>query len=96
MRMGDWIMFRGRRRFVLGVRGSGVVLERVRGSPFPGPYVYYSASALEKSVTTVVKPSTVRARARARKLLESDLPAWTTIVWEGDTPLYVHDERRFP
>lgn len=94
--MGDWIMFRGRRRFVIGVRSSGLVLKRVRPSRcrFPTSCVFYSVSAREKTSTRVVTRSTMRARAKARRLLETSMPPWTTIVWDGDEPTYVHGTAR--
>jgi hypothetical protein len=96
MRMGDWIMFRGRRRFVVVVQSGGLMLERVRPSGYPAPYVYYSAGSNEKDTTRVLKSSTVRARARARKLLEAGCRPWTKIEWDGDEPTYVHDAAKFP
>lgn len=89
--MGDWIMFRGRRRFVIRVRPAGLLLERVRENRYPSRCVFYSVSAHERATIRVVDPSTESARRRARKLLESSCPPWTTIQWNGDTPTYVHD-----
>lgn len=90
MRLGDWIAFRGRRRFVVGVRSSGLLLERVRANRFPAPYVYYNVSAAEIASITIVKASTPGARRRARRIQEAGCMPWTTITWEGDRPIYVH------
>lgn len=92
MRMGDWIAFRGRRRFVVGVRSSGIVLARVRPSRFPSPYVFYCVSAAELTSLAVVKHSTPSARRRARRILETGLTPWTSIEWDGDVPNYVHTD----
>jgi hypothetical protein len=94
--MGDWIMFRGRRRFVIGVRSAGLLLDRLRPSRFSMPAAYYTVGSVEKARVRVVKRSTTRSRARARKTLESNLPPWTSIVWDGDQPTYVHDPAKFP
>lgn len=96
MRMGDWIMFRGRQRFVIGVRSDGLALARVRASKYSSLYAYYSVGAREKGTVRVIKSSTVSTRARARRLLEASCPSWTTIVWDGDEPTYVHDVATFP
>lgn len=91
--MGDWILFRGSRRFVIRTSPGTLVLERVRGAGGPA---YYSVSEKEKATVRVVKASTVRARGRARKLLEDSCLPWTKIVWDGDEATYVHDEAKFP
>jgi hypothetical protein len=97
MRMGCFISFRGRRRFVIGVRPNGLLLDRVnRNHLYGAPYVFYSVGEGEKSTLRVVKASTVRARARARNILEGSTQPWTTIEWDGDRPIYVHDPAQFP
>lgn len=95
-RMGDWIEFRGRRRFVVGTYRAGLRLERVKRSRYVGQYAYYSVGAAEIASLRVVKEATARSRARARKLVEDACAPWTTVVWDGDTPTYVHDASKFP
>lgn len=88
--MGDWILFRGRRRFVVLEHPGGVVLKRVR----PGrrnDCAFYSVGPAEKIASRVIKRSTPSARSRAKRLLEARCMPWTTIVWNGDTPTYRHD-----
>lgn len=96
MKMGDRIMFRGRRRFVIGVRPGGLVLKRVRPGKCMSACVYYSVGSAEKEALMVIEPSTAYFRARARALLEAECQPWTTIVWDGDEPTYVHDTAKFP
>lgn len=96
MRMGDWISFRGRRRFVVGVRPNGLLLDRVNQSQYLMQYVFYGVGSKEKSGLRVVRPSTVRARARARAMLEASCTPWTSITWDGDQPIYAHDPAKFP
>ncbi len=83
-------MFRGRRRFVVCV-GRSLILERVQGEGGP---VHASTSSKEIATLAILKQSTVRSRARARKILEDSMPSWTTITWDGDKPIYVHKGRR--
>ena len=94
--MGDWIMFRGRRRFVIGVRSGGLLLARVRPSRYQTLHVFYSVGGEEKMASRVVKSSTAKALTRARRMLEASLMPWTSIVWDGDKPTYVHDPAKFP
>lgn len=112
VRMGDWIEFRGQRRFVVGVRPGGLVLRRLRtrkrGLRTPraatprdprfvlSQIVFYNVSAAEKKGLHVIAASTAYSRSRARKLLATTLSPWTTIVWKGDDPTYVHDPAKFP
>lgn len=90
MRMGCWIKFRGNRRFVIGVRSSGLLLLRLHANPHLSPSVFYSTGSVERAAVKVLTASTPRARTRARRMLESDLQPWTTITWNGDQPTYVH------
>lgn len=89
--MGDWILFRGRRRFVVLVRPGGIVLERVRPGRRGDGCAFYSVGQAEKVATRVVKESTPHARSRAKRLLEARCMPWTSIVWDGDSPTYAHD-----
>lgn len=90
MKLGDTIMFRGRRRFVVCVRSNGLILDRVRPSGYPAPYVHYTVGEVEKKTIKILSLATEESRARARALLEAGCMAWTKIVWDGDEPTYVH------
>ena len=93
MRMGDWIMFRGTRRFLVGVRSHGcIMLERIQKGRFPSPCVHYSVGAKELSTITVIEQATPSSRRRARRLVEDSCSPWTRVVWHkgSDAPAYVH------
>lgn len=58
VRMGDWIAFRGQRRFVVGVRRGGIELARLRQRARLSAVVHYSVGGKEKATLRVLKPST--------------------------------------
>lgn len=96
MKTGDTILFRGRRRFVIMVRPSGLWLERIQQSRLNGP-VYYSVSEREKAEIGVTRRGREADVARARRIVEKHCSAWTRVEWGADgQPIYHHDETKFP
>jgi hypothetical protein len=87
VKQGDTIMFRGRERFVVVDKASGLSLERVRENRYPSRVVFYSVSSREREGIPIVRHATAADIARARRLVEDDWPSMR-VEWVNDQPKY--------
>lgn len=91
MKMGDTIMFRGRRRFLVLADKGNLTLEKVHAIRHRSKVTHYTVGPGELATITVTARGTEQDRARARALYESDCLDHTRIEWSKDNwPTFVH------
>ena len=89
--MGDTIMFRGTRRFLVLADSRSVTLEKLRANHYKSLVTHYGITPAERATIRIVALATDNDRARARQLYEASCLSHTRIEWSDDNwPTYVH------